>query len=258
MSGVDRELALRGAVFQYLERSSDIAARRMQAQIDVTCKESLSTQDLHGVCRGTEAIKAVFGKTATATTVLVACGAASGSSTKSTPQPSPRIAPVKAAAAPAAATHEPVRRPRSASPAQLAVVVAKKKQVVSSSSDSDDAPVIKKSAAVVAPAPTATSSKPQQAEPAQSKKQPVGAPGGGKKVVEHFCRIDVDSVKFLDDRLRDNTCSADVASYRDNAKALSVRGNDFKKCKQKNKSKLYGAGVDMSVRSIKLANSDSD
>ena len=81
------------------------------------------------------------------------------------------------------------------------------------------------------------------------------APAERKAPGERFCRINVDAVAFQNEKLKDNTCRGDVSSFLQNQKMLAVRGKEFNKHKQKNKAKLYAAGVDQGVHSYKF---DSD
>ena len=50
----------------------------------------------------------------------------------------------------------------------------------------------------------------------------------------------------------DNSPGVEATSFLQNQKMMAVRGKDFNKHKQKNKAKLYAAGVDQGVRSYKF------
>ena len=69
-------------------------------------------------------------------------------------------------------------------------------------------------------------------------------------------RIDVNLVKFHNETLKDNTPGAEAMNLLQNQKMMKVKGKDFNKQKQKNKSKIYAAGVDTSIRSVKFNDSD--
>jgi len=69
---------------------------------------------------------------------------------------------------------------------------------------------------------------------------------------QRFQRIDPTKVKFTHDTLRDNSAIELAAQFRQNQEMMCVRGKEFNKHKQKNKGKLYAAGVEMSIRSYKF------
>ena len=69
---------------------------------------------------------------------------------------------------------------------------------------------------------------------------------------QRFQRIDPSKVKFTHDTLKDNSAIELAAQFRQNQEMMAVRGKEFNKHKQKNKGKLYAAGVEMSVRSYKF------
>jgi len=73
-------------------------------------------------------------------------------------------------------------------------------------------------------------------------------------------RVDTSLVSFHHDRLRDNTAGKEATDFLQNRKMLAVKGKDFQKHKQKNKSKLYAppSGVVTDVRSFKFADSDDE
>lgn len=79
------------------------------------------------------------------------------------------------------------------------------------------------------------------------------APNNTAKVErKHFSRIDESKVTFVHDRLRDNRPGEEATSFRQNQEMMRVRGKEFSKHKQKNKNKLYAAGVVQDVRSFKF------
>lgn len=74
---------------------------------------------------------------------------------------------------------------------------------------------------------------------------------------QRFQRIDPTKVKFIHETLKDNSAIDLAAQFRQNQEMMRVRGKEFNKHKQKNKAKLYAAGVEMSVKSYKFGD-DSD
>jgi hypothetical protein len=80
----------------------------------------------------------------------------------------------------------------------------------------------------------------------------AAAPPAAAAPRKHFSRIDVEKVQFVNDRLRDNRPGQEALSFKQNQEMMKVRGKEFSKHKQKNKSKLYAAGVDQDVRSFKF------
>lgn len=67
-----------------------------------------------------------------------------------------------------------------------------------------------------------------------------------------FQRIDPSKVQFINEALKDNRAGNEATSFRQNQLMLAVRGKEFNKHKQKNKAKLYAAGVDQTIRSFKF------
>lgn len=185
---------------------------------------------------------------------------------------SPKHAPA-AATKPVADDSDDEAAPKAAKPASRKAspkLAPARKPVVNDSSDDDEAPkaparrVSPKQAAKPALKPAADDDSDDEAAPkparrASPKSAPANprqgddAPRAGKKQPgERFCRIDVTAVQFTNDRLRDNRCRDDTASFLQNKKMLAVRGKEFNKHKQKNKAKLYAAGVDQGVHSYKF------
>jgi hypothetical protein len=81
---------------------------------------------------------------------------------------------------------------------------------------------------------------------------PRNSGGSAGKPYQRFQRIDATKVDFYHDRLKDNSPGQEATSFRQNQLMMAVRGKEFNKHKQKNKAKLYAAGVDQNVRSFKF------
>jgi hypothetical protein len=163
---------------------------------------------------------------------------------------------------------EPVRKPasRKASPE----IAAKKAPIPDSSSD-DDEPVRKpasrkaspKIAAKKAPIPDSSSDdgevpvkKAVKAEAPATRRGPHNLNEDG--TYRRFQRIDPTKVVFYADALRDNRPGDEHLVLRQNQEMMRVKGKGFNKLKQKNKGKLYGAGVDLSVRAYQFPDSDEE
>jgi hypothetical protein len=56
----------------------------------------------------------------------------------------------------------------------------------------------------------------------------------------------------------DNSPGSEATSFLQNRKMMAVKGKEFNKHKQKNKAKLYAAGVDASVRSFKFGEEEEE
>jgi hypothetical protein len=133
---------------------------------------------------------------------------------------------------------EPVRKPasRKASPK----IAAKRAPIPDSSSDDGEVPVKK---AVKAEAPA-------------TRRGPHNLNEDG--TYRRFQRIDPTKVVFYADALRDNRPGDEHLVLRQNQEMMRVKGKGFNKLKQKNKGKLYGAGVDLSVRAYQFPDSDEE
>ena len=157
---------------------------------------------------------------------------------KPTKKASPKAAPKKAVIPDDSSDDEPVKPTKKASPK------AAPKKVVADDS-SDDEPV----------KPQVTGAKRARAETKEEESKEKIAwthvPG------QRFQRIDPTKVKFIHETLKDNSAIDLAAQFRQNQEMMRVRGKEFNKHKQKNKAKLYAAGVEMSVKSYKFGD-DSD
>lgn len=122
---------------------------------------------------------------------------------------------------------------------------ASKRPRESSDDEEDEAP--KSSAKPQAPTP-------KPAAPAANNTVPP-APAGFKP---RLSRVDVSTVSFHHERLMDNSPGSEATSFLQNRKMMAVKGKEFNKHKQKNKAKLYAAGVDASVRSFKFGEEEEE
>jgi hypothetical protein len=225
-----RDLAIRGAVYQYLVTEAPIAARRLRAQLDIADASAVMTDaELDAAATGAGAIAAAFGKSAKFSAVLTEAFAPAAPP-KASPKPSPKLAP-------------------KASP-KLAATAGARRARDDSSSDSDAADAGRAAAAPASTAAPSNTAAPAAAAAAPAKPKRAHTPN------ERFCRIDIESVKFADERLKDNRPGEEATSFLQNQKMMAVRGKEFTKHKQKNKAKLYAAGVDQTVRSVKFRHAD--
>ena len=218
------------------------------------------------------------------------------SSKKSTPLPTP-VQKAKSVSKKSTPMPTPTQKAKKTSkkssplstPLQKPKPVVKKERVISDDSDDSDGdalkkPVVKISAKQVATKKMADNSDsdddlpkrppakiavpienaeeaPKNPKPKKIQKEVnIFSNAGKKEQGERFCRVDVNAVKFVDERLKDNTPGQEAMCFLQNQKMLAVRGKEFNKHKQKNKSKLYAppSGVDLSVRSYQFHYSSDD
>lgn len=149
-------------------------------------------------------------------------------SKRSTPKPSPRLAPTAAKAL------SDDDAPRKGASKKTSPKLGARKAPIDTDSDDD------------VPRP------PKRQSPRTSAAAPRRDPKAANDPAKRFCRINVEKVQFIDDRLRDNTAGVDASAFLQNQKMMAVRGKEFNKHKQKNKAKLYAAGVNQAVQSYKF------
>jgi hypothetical protein len=163
---------------------------------------------------------------------------------------SPKLAAAKPKPMADSDDDEPPKKPasRKASP-KASPKVAPAKPTKAPAMDSSDDEAVRPAAKKLSP----------KAAPARAQgEERRGAPAGKKAPGERFCRINVEAVQFASDRLKDNRCRDDVSGFTQNQKMLQVRGKEFNKHKQKNKAKLYAAGVDQGVHSYKFSDAEEE
>ena len=166
-----------------------------------------------------------------------------------------------------------------ATPAAKAATPAAKKSAAADSSDDDDVPVKKPTSSKIASdsdddnAPLRSvdrqpkrprdnegdededddDEKPKRTlRPSGGIAKPDASSSGAQQTFNRFQRIDPAKVDFYHDRLKDNRPGQEAIAFRQNQEMMKVRGKEFNKHKQKNKGKLYAAGVDQSCRSFKF------
>lgn len=195
----------------------------------------------------------------------VTTGTATASSVPPTPKPAVPTAATVPPKVAASAGNTGNKRVRSATPPPLPPAVtapAKPTAAVPDSDDDDDVPAstarkpFNPSPSAAASGGGASAADASASAPGRTiaqNAQPFSSGSGAPKEVKHFSRIDISKVKFADPRLMDNSPGAEATAFRQNQEMMRVRGKEFSKHKQKNKSKLYAAGVVQDVRSFKLA-----